>query len=95
MPPKKPTQEPVEEPKTFTPASPPPAPRGEKLLKFRAIVSFSDGNLREFMENYGYECEWRMNEVRALPAWLIRRCIQSGAELDRADLSAFAQADDG
>lgn len=57
----------------------------EKLLKFRATSPFSDGNLREGMEKYGYPVEWRTDEVRELPAWLIRRCIQSGAELDRAD----------
>lgn len=62
----------------------PPLPT-EKLLKFRAISPFSDGNLREGMEKYGYSVEWRMNEVRSLPAWLIKRCVQSGAELDRAD----------
>lgn len=64
------------------PAATPPK---EKLLKFRAVSFFSDGNLREGMEKYGYTVEWRANEVRALPAWLIRRCVQSGAELERAD----------
>jgi hypothetical protein len=57
----------------------------EKLLKFRAVSPFSDGNLREAMEKYGYKVEWPTNEVRALPSWLIQRCMQSGAELDRAD----------
>jgi hypothetical protein len=66
------------------PPASPPLPK-EKLLAFRAITSFSDGNLREFMEQYGYSCEWQMNEVRKLPGWLIKRCMQSGAELDRAD----------
>jgi hypothetical protein len=64
--------------------TPPPPPK-EKLLTFRAVTFFSDGNLRESMEKYGYACEWRTNEVRNLPAWLIKRCIQSGAELERAD----------
>lgn len=71
------------------PAPPPPpvkaSPPPERLLTCRALVSFSDGNLRAFMEKYGYECEWRMNEVRKLPKWLIQRCINSGAELERAD----------
>jgi hypothetical protein len=63
----------------------PPLPPKEKLLTFRAVTFFSDGNLREGMEKYGYACEWKMNEARSLPAWLIKRCIQSGAELERAD----------
>lgn len=60
-------------------------PPKEKLLKFRATAPFSDGNLREAMEKYGYPVEWKTDEVRSLPKWVIQRCIQSGAELERAD----------
>lgn len=67
-----------------TPAAPAaPAPPQEKLLTLRAIVPFVDGNLREAFEKYGYSVEWKMNEVRSIPLWLAKRCIQSGAELDR------------
>jgi hypothetical protein len=72
-------------PAPLAPETATPPPPKEKLLTFRAVAFFSDGNLREAMEKYGYVCEWKMNEVRSLPAWLIKRCIQSGAELDRAD----------
>ena len=57
----------------------------EKLLEFTVTVYFVDGNLREFFERYGYDVDWRPNEVRKIPAWLAQRCIQSGAQLERAD----------
>jgi len=81
-------EEAVEEPPVVVPAPvpmPPPAPPKEKLLSLRANVFFCDGNLREFFQKYNYPVEWPMNEVRQIPKWLAERCIQSGAELDRAD----------
>jgi hypothetical protein len=57
----------------------------EKLIAVRAFAWFSDGNLREAMEKYGYECEWKEGEVRSLPSWLIQRCLNSGAELEQPE----------
>ena len=57
-------------------------PAKEKLLSFRAVEFFSDGNLREYMEKYGYPVDWPADEIRKLPAWLLQRCINSGAELE-------------
>jgi hypothetical protein len=64
---------------------PVPQVKAEKLLTLRALVPFSDGNLREFFEQYGYTVDWQANEVRKIPAWLMLRCTQSGAELERSD----------
>jgi hypothetical protein len=64
---------------------PAPAPKPkEKLLSVAPMQWFSDGNLQDFMAAYGYPCEWPAGQVRHLPAWLIRRCINSGAEFERA-----------
>jgi len=58
----------------------------EKLLAFTVATRFVDGNLSEFMKQYGYNGEeWVKDEKRYIPAWLAQRCIQSGAELERAD----------
>lgn len=58
----------------------------EKLLAFTVSARFVDGNLSDFFRQYGYNGEeWVKDEVRNIPAWLAQRCIQSGAELERAD----------
>jgi hypothetical protein len=65
--------------------APEPAPKPkEKLIAVTALVWFSDGNLKDFMAQYGYPCEWLAGETRSLPTWLIQRCINSGAELEQA-----------
>jgi len=69
-------QEEVEEPK---PAQKPK----ENLVTVVVREWFSDGNLQEAMNTYGYPCEWPAGQERNLPMWLIQRCINSGAELDQ------------
>ena len=54
----------------------------EKLITVHAVAWFSDGNLKDFMEQYGYPCEWLANESRSLPMWLIKRCVSSGGEFE-------------
>lgn len=52
----------------------------EKLITVTAFTWFSDGNLCESMEQYGYPCAWPAGETRSLPMWLLKRCESSGAE---------------
>ena len=59
----------------------PPKPK-EKLITVTTPVWFSDGNLKEYMAQYGYPCEWLAGESRNLPKWLIQRCLNSGAEFE-------------
>lgn len=61
-----------------------PQPK-EKLLAFTVTTHFVDGNLNDFFSSYGYATEWQKDEVRHIPAWLAQRCLQSGADLERAD----------
>jgi hypothetical protein len=73
------------ESKTPTPPAAPASAPKEKLLALTVTSSFSDGNLREFFEKYGYTVEWKVGEVRNIPLWLAQRCEQSGAEFEKAD----------
>jgi len=66
-----------------TPEPEPTLKPKEKLISVITIDWFSDGNLKDFMDQYGYPCEWPMGEIRKLPAWLIQRCLNSGAQLEQ------------
>ena len=80
---KKKTTDEVPEPAAPEP-EPTPRPK-EKLVAVVALEWFSDGNLKEFMEQYGYTFPWSAGETRSLPGWLIQRCINSGGEFEKAD----------
>lgn len=70
---------------TPTPSPAPPDP-AEKFVEVLTVEHFVDGNLADFFRKYGYNGEaWPANEVRKIPEWLAKRCIQSGAMLERAD----------
>lgn len=71
-------------PKKDEEAATPKAPK-ERLLALTVTTPFVDGNLAGFFAQYGYSVEWSANEVRNIPAWLAKRCEQSGAQLERAD----------
>jgi hypothetical protein len=75
---KKKTEEVADE--TPEPVAPPKSK--EKLVTVHALEWFSDGNLQDFMAQYGYPCDWPANESRSLPMWLIQRCISSGGEFE-------------
>jgi len=67
----------------ITTLKPEPTPKPkEKLIAVTPIEWFSDGNLQDFMAQYGYPCEWPARETRNLPRWLVQRCINSGAEFE-------------
>jgi len=64
----------------------PVGPHSKKYkVKVRASETFTDGNLFQFFGELGYTGEWPKNEVREIPPWLYKRCLQSGGEFEPVD----------
>ena len=56
----------------------------EPKLAIRALASFKDGNLALHFAKLGYGVEWKSMEVRHIPEWLYRLCINSGGRFELA-----------
>lgn len=57
----------------------------EKLVRVKATEVFSDGTLLEAFGKLGYDVNWFRDEVRDIPVWLYKRCVQSGGEFELVD----------
>jgi hypothetical protein len=53
-----------------------------RLLSVRSRGRFVDGGLAKDFQLYGYPVEWKDKEVRNIPAWLYRKCLDSGGRFD-------------
>lgn len=56
----------------------------EAKLAIRALSSFKDGNLAGHFAVYGYGVAWKNMEVRHIPEWLYRLCLNSGGKFELA-----------
>lgn len=56
----------------------------EPKLAIRALSSFKDGNLAGHFAVLGYGVEWKSMEVRHIPEWLYRLCVNSGGRFELA-----------
>lgn len=54
----------------------------EALLSVKARGRFIDGGLTEDFKKYGYSVNWKDGEVRNIPAWLYKKCLNSGGRFD-------------
>lgn len=82
--PPEPTPAPV-----IAPPPPPPPPlvvsTGDKKIKVRATVPFSDGDLMQAFKDQGYEVEWPAGQWRTITLRLLKRCLNSGGEFETED----------
>lgn len=58
------------------------APALEALLSVKSRGRFIDGNLANDFKKYGYSVNWKDGEVRNIPAWLYKKCLDSGGRFD-------------
>lgn len=56
----------------------------EAKLAIRALSTFKDGNLASHFAMLGYGVEWKSMEVRHIPEWLYRLCVNSGGRFELA-----------
>lgn len=54
------------------------------VLAFRALGTFKDGNLSGHFAELGYGVEWKSGEIRHIPDWLYRLCVNSGGRFELA-----------
>jgi hypothetical protein len=57
-------------------------PVAEALLSVKSRGRFIDGGLAEDFKKYGYSVNWKDGEVRNIPAWLYKKCLNSGGRFD-------------
>lgn len=58
------------------------APVLEALLSVKSRGRFIDGGLANDFKQYGYSVNWKEGEVRKIPAWLYKKCLDSGGRFD-------------
>lgn len=54
----------------------------EPTLTVRSRGRFIDGGLAEDFKKYGYSVNWKDGEVRNIPVWLYKKCLNSGGRFD-------------
>lgn len=54
----------------------------EPLLKVKSRGRFIDGNLTKDFAKYGYPVNWPDSSIRNIPAWLYKKCLDSGGRFD-------------
>ena len=54
----------------------------EPMLKVKSRGRFIDGNLSADFKKYGYPVNWPDGSVRRIPAWLYKKCLDSGGRFD-------------
>lgn len=57
-------------------------PVAEALLSVKSRGRFIDGGLANDFKQYGYAVNWKDGEVRKIPAWLYKKCLDSGGRFD-------------
>lgn len=54
----------------------------EPLLNVKSRGRFIDGNLATDFRKYGYPVNWPDSSIRNIPAWLYKKCLDSGGRFD-------------
>ena len=59
-----------------------PVVETEPLLQVKSRGRFIDGNLATDFRKYGYPVNWPDSSIRNIPAWLYKKCLDSGGRFD-------------